>query len=133
MTSHYFAMKAADEVPNWSDISNVAYAMGYSVNLEVSSQTVQAGDYLTVRFRAPGGELVAINLWRYGVMGCDPTHRWVVDAIEPGKKYAEGLYEILYDFKTSQGDYLPRDTYYVVLCWQFDPISTRAVYFVDNL
>jgi hypothetical protein len=129
--SYYFAMKASDEVPNWSAISNVAHGMGYYVELEVSSQTIHPGEYLTIRFRAPGGDMVAIHLTRYGVQDCDPSHPWVVDSIEPGRRYAEGVYELSYDFKTSQGDYLPRATYYVILCWQFDLTALKTVHFVD--
>lgn len=132
MVSYHFAMKAADEVPNWSNLSNVAYAMGYSVKLVVSSNTVQVGDDLTIRFRAPGGQLVAILLNQYGIQNCDPSHPWVRDAIEPGRTYAEGLYEIIYDFKTPIGDYLPPNTYYVVLCWDFDYQTSTTVHFVEN-
>lgn len=129
LRSHYFALKAADEVPNWSDISNVAFAMGYSIPLEVSSQTIQVGEQMIVRFRAPGGVLVAVYLNRYGIWDCDPSHVWIYDTLVSGRRLEEGIYEVTCDFKTEQGDYLPRTTYYVVLCWQFEIESTVSVEF----
>jgi hypothetical protein len=118
--SYCFAMKTADEVPNWSQMSNVACAMGYSVYLELSEQAIQAGDQVTIRFRAPGNVLVSILLNRYTIWDCDPTNPLVWDLIVPGIKYTEGVYEISYGFRTKEGEYLPSAKYIVVLCWQFE-------------
>ncbi len=130
--SHYFVLKAADEVPNWSGISNNAYAMGYSVYLDISDHSVHPGEEVKVTFRAPGGGImVSLHLNQYGVWGCDPTHPWVVDCIVPGIKYAEGIYELYYDFSTGEGEYLPKTTYYFILCYQFQVQSLEHVVFED--
>jgi hypothetical protein len=132
LLSYYFGIKAADEVPNWSGISNMAYAMGYSVYLEVSDQTVDRGQQLTIRFRAPGNTPVTLLLNRYGVWDCDPSHVFVVDCIVAGIRYEEGIHEFFYDFKTDQGVYLPSDTYYIGLCWQYERKSYKRVIFGDT-
>jgi hypothetical protein len=129
--NHYFAMMAADEVPNWSEISNIAFGMGFNVELMLLTNYVQMGEELRILFRAPGGKLVTMNLNRYGIMGCDPTHVWVQDCIIPSVRYPEGIHEISYDFKKNDGSYLPRAAYYVVLCWDWEIQSTGVVYFED--
>jgi len=127
-SNYYFAMMLADEVPNWSGISNVAFGLGYNVQLFLPNHHIHPGEELKFFFRAPGEVTVTINLNQYGIMGCDPTHVWVKDWIVPSVSYAEGIYEISYDFNKS-GEYLPFATYYVVLCWDFEFQTSSVVYF----
>jgi hypothetical protein len=130
--NHYFAMKAADEVPNWSDMSNVAFGLGFGVQLYLMDRHIQVGEELTFLFRAPpGGALVTVNLNRYGIMGCDPTHTWVHDWIVPSAPYPEGIHEVTYDFMKNNGTYLPPATYYVVLCWDWE-FETSSVVYLEN-
>jgi hypothetical protein len=129
-SNYYFAMMAADEVPNWSEMSNVAFGMGYNVKLFFPDRHVRRGEELRFFFRAPGDVAVTINLNRYGIMGCDPTHVWVWDWIVPSIKYPEGIHEMTYDFKKN-GEYLPVATYYVVLCWKHEFQTSGVVYFED--
>jgi hypothetical protein len=131
MQSHYFAVKAADEVPNWSGISNLAYAMGYSVYLEVSDNYVNPGQEITIRFRSTGSGNITMLLKQYGIWDCNPGHVWVKDLIIPGSGFAEGIYEIPYDFSRPQGGYLPPATYYIVMCVDYEVQTTKVVYFED--
>jgi hypothetical protein len=126
--NYYFAMMTADEVPNWSEMSNVAFGMGYSVQLMVSSHHVQSGEVLRILFRAPGEQTVWINLNQYAIMGCDPLNTFVKDNLIWGEPYPEGIHEIYYDFKKN-GAYLPPATYYVVLCWNLEFQTSSVVYF----
>ncbi len=126
--NYYFALMTADEVPNWSGMSNVAFGMGYNVQLFLPDRHIKMGEELRFFFRAPGEVMVTINLNQYGIMGCDPTHVWVKDWIVPSLRYPEGIHEITYDFKKN-GEYLPLATYYVVLCWDFEFQTSSVVYF----
>ncbi len=128
-SSYNFAIKAADEVPNWSDISNVAHGLGYRVYLETSAYTVEVGDEVKVLFRAPGGEQVSILLNQYGI-SCTPNV-WTRDVVLPGVGYPEGVYEISYDFRKASGQYLPAARYYFVLCWQYELKTYNAVVLAD--
>ncbi len=129
MLSYYFVMRAADEVPNWSGLSNNAYAMGYSLYLEISDQIVDVGQQVTIYFRAPGNSPVTLLLRRFSLWSCDPSHPNVVDCIILDTRYEKGIYELSYDFTSDDGYYFPSDIYYLGLCWQYELQSTRRIYF----
>ena len=60
-TTYYFAMKTADEVPNWSDLSNVATGTTSSEAVPPATVTDLAiftltGNSVTLKWTAPGGD-----------------------------------------------------------------------------
>ena len=119
-------------MPNWSDRSNTAFAMGYDILLYIPDSEVVLGDEMKILYRAPGEQLVSILLFRYGMFCCDPTHVFVQEVLVPGARQAEGVYEIDYDFLSSQtGKYLDRTTYYVVMCLDLELETYKPVYFND--
>jgi len=128
--SHYFALRTADEGPNWSGMSNVAFGLGYNVELAILGTHLEKGEETRIVFRAPGGRSVWINVNTIGIIECDPSNSWVKDSIVEGVRYSEGIHEIYYDFMVD-GEYLPPAVYYIVLCWDFDYQTMGYVYF-DN-
>lgn len=126
-TNYYFALRTADEVPNWSGLSNVAFALGYSVYLTISQENVEIGDEINIIYRAPGAQTISILLNQYAATNCDPGVPWTKDMILPDVNQPAGIYEITYDFSTSPGQYLPAATYWVTLCWSYNMKATKTV------
>jgi hypothetical protein len=63
-TNYHFAMIVADEVPNWSDISNSSPVLAWSKTFWVVPLTIYGDDTLTVFFRTSPPESVEVNVWR---------------------------------------------------------------------
>jgi hypothetical protein len=62
-TNYYFMMKIADEVPNWSLVSNVFPAFAYGVNLWATPQNLYEGDELFISYRSSPSEVTYVNIW----------------------------------------------------------------------
>jgi len=134
-SNYHFAVKTADEVPNWSEVSNDAFAVGGLVVLYLEVSQVYKGQELTILFRAPGDEFVGIHLnrWSFSTSECVPagTHPWVIADIVIDTKLPAGLHSVTFDFKALNGQYLPPADYYVVLCWSGVFRAFRPVQFSD--
>lgn len=131
--NYYFAIKAADEVPNWSQISNVAFGLGYNVHMKLWDTTVYAGELLKIIFRAPGGQPVSIHLLsQFSSQACNPGHSFVMDRIVGDRYYPQGVHEIFYDFNIEEDGYPPSGKYYVLLCWDSGFKAESAVQFEFN-
>jgi len=133
--NYHFAIKTADEVPNWSEVSNDAFAVGGLVVLYLEVSQVYKGQELTIFFRAPGDEYVAVHLNRWSFTEtCVPagTHPWVIADIVMDTKLPAGLHSATFDFKALNGEYLPSAEYYVVLCWSGTFRWFRSVQFSDG-
>jgi hypothetical protein len=131
--NYYFAIKAADEVPNWSQMSGAAFGLGYNVHMKLWDETVYAGELLKIIFRAPGEQPVKIHvLSQFSSMACDPTHGYVMDRIVSGVYYPQGIHEIFYDFKIEGGSFPPSGTYHILLCWENSVKAQGTVQFEHN-
>jgi hypothetical protein len=132
--NYHFAIKTADEVPNWSEVSNDALAIGGLVDLYCPASQVYKGQELEIFFRAPGDEYVAVHLHRWSFTEeCHPagTHPWVIADIVMDTKLPAGLHSVTFDFKALNGEYLPTAEYFVVLCWSGTFRKFRSVQFSD--
>jgi len=127
--NHYFALKTADEVPNWSETSNCAFGMGTDVSLTLSSHYISIGEDLKIFYRAPGGTMVMIALAQNAYTGCDPAQGSVEDIILVRTNCPQGVFEVDYNFKPDEGPYLPPGKYYITLCWD----GMRKIYSVVYL
>jgi hypothetical protein len=89
--NYFFMLKAADEVPNWSDLSNCCSAMAYSELLMVSPQSFTIGDEdnITIVFRAQTGVRVRIDIW-----GHQPLYRWNLFKELLNTYYTEGVHTV---------------------------------------
>ncbi len=63
-TNYTFAMKVGDEVPNWSDISNICPALTLGENLWITPRVIFPGDELGITFRASASEATSVAIWR---------------------------------------------------------------------
>ena len=108
-----FAVKTADEVPNWSGISNVCLALGENSYLWAFPMEVHLGRELVINFRAPGGDRVRIEMHRlFAGYDCG-SHQYTLYDDRP----TAGTYTITYDFYDDEaGEYLRFDYYHIYVC-----------------
>ncbi len=125
-TNYFFALKTADEVPNWSGISNLAPAIGHSVDLWIYPTTLHAGSEIQIIYRVSSEHATALSVacgaWDYQCG--DPAYRRLVMGT-----YPTGIYHLSFDFFESRtGNYMPQCSYFISLCWD---IELRANIQVD--
>jgi hypothetical protein len=110
--NYAFALKTADEVPNWSDLSNAALGLGYGSYLFAVPDVVHAGENLWIVFRAPGGRHVRVELSRFDFRVCGQG-----DIVLMSSVLTEGIYTLTYDFyDPDQQTYEPADWYHILVC-----------------
>lgn len=129
---YWFAMKACDEVPNWSAMSNVEKVIGERILLYIPQTNLVAGEEATIHFRAPGGRGVSIRVHRFMIdLGCQPaaTHPWIYLDIINNQVLPEGAYTTTCDFTYPDGDYLPTAHYFIVMCWGSETQEYKTVDF----
>ena len=96
-TNLFFAMKAADKVPNWSAISNLFPALAYGNNLWIFPDRVTEGSYLTIIYRTPDTGTSKLHAHFR-----DEADQWARLVIE--WEWPPGIHTREWDFKRS-GDY----------------------------
>lgn len=104
-TDYRFALKTADEVPNWSPSSNVAGELAHGNLLEVSSRFIDVGDTVDILFRAEAGKWTKIMI-RYSA-ACNDYYR----ALIADRYFSNGTHLIRYDF-----DGVAPSAYQLVVC-----------------
>jgi hypothetical protein len=132
---YWFAMKACDEVPNWSTLSNVENVIGERVLLYMPVTDFVSGQQATIHFRAPGTRGVSIRVHRFMVeLDCLPAgaHPWVYIDIVNNHVFPAGSHTITTDFTYPNGDYLATARYYVVMCWGGDTQEYETIDFINN-
>lgn len=121
-TNYFFVMKTADEVPNWSAISNLCPALANGNDLWVFPERVKAGNYVTILFRTPDTGTSKLHAhYRYDV---DPWRRLAIEwEREPG------IYTIEWDFKRG-GEYhsYPYMFYTFKLYWNSVVVAEAIAY-----
>jgi hypothetical protein len=134
--TYYFAIKTADDVPNWSPISNVPFVVGGRVELFLPVDQVYAGEELSIYFRGPEAGTVSIRVHRLSTMGeCAPagTHPLVYADIINHKKFPAGLHSVTFDFRyTDTGELLPSSFYYIVMCWDITVRQVEGISFTND-
>ncbi len=128
--NYYFAMKTADDVPNWSMISNLCPALALSKYLWVTPSVVTVGDETQVVFRASSTEATKVNIWRYYYDYPTRSWKWIifkhlVDGMFPG-----GSHAVWWDLKDDDGNPVPDKyavQYPVKLHWGETPIDSTRI------
>jgi hypothetical protein len=125
---HGFALKVGDEVPNWSEISNVCLALGGDSYLWSFPLEVKMGKELTVIYRAPGSQHVSVELhWGYTAGPCGQG-----DIVLFAGFPDEGTYTITYDFFDPETQSYHRlGTYWLIFCVAHEQVGTARVEFVN--
>jgi len=120
-TNHFFAMKTADEVPNWSEISNLCPALAHGSNLWAFPDRVVQGNYLTIVYRTPDTGMSKLHAhYRNEV---DQWARLVIEWNWP-----PGTHVMEWDFKRA-GEYHdnPLNFYTLKLYWGVDGVAEKLV------
>jgi hypothetical protein len=124
--SYVFALRTADELDNWSGLSNDAPALGFDDDLWVTPTTVHPGERVYVCYRTPPAGVTHLSIddgWL--TTCCGP----VATACLASGNYAEGVYSVPFDFCDGMGDCLPFDYYWVYLCWKEAERKTTVLKF----
>jgi hypothetical protein len=124
--SYVFALRAADDLDNWSGLSNSAPALGFDDDLWATPSTVHTGRRLYVCFRTPPTGTTQLSIddgWL--TTCCGP----VATACLASGNYAEGIYLVTFDFCDGFGDCLPFDVYWIYLCWNEAEHKKTPLYF----
>ena len=115
-TTYYFAIKTCDEVPNWSDVSNIAYSLpkltppAAITDLEVISATE---DSITLTWTAPGDDGTTGN-----IVGGE---YWIKYSTSPDDTFQNMPYELYISTDTSYGN--------MEQCTIFGLLSDTTYYF----
>jgi hypothetical protein len=126
--NHGFAIKTADEVPNWSGVSNSSLALGINEFLWAYPATISRGQNMSILYRSTGtGELRLEMHPGYAGYDCG-SHRYTLYAGQPDA----GVYTLLYDFSRSNGQiYLDEDWYFLYVCINAQNRGSYRVRFIN--
>lgn len=111
-----FAMRVADEVPNWSGDSNRALALSWQQDLwRFPAGSINRGEQITLVFRAPPSGDVRLTVRTYSLSPPD----CMADGVVLAEGILPGVHTITYDFTDESGAYLPTfwAGYQIQLCW----------------
>jgi hypothetical protein len=115
--THYrFALKTADEVPNWSGMSNVARGLSWGEVLATSGKMFTAGDTLVIVYRAPGEAKCTLRIKQSSVETCEPAP-WGYNEILVSDRLPAGTYTYFYDFYNENTQTYEPPYGLVFLCW----------------
>jgi hypothetical protein len=103
-TDYYFALQTADEVENWSEMSNNGFALAMTNFLLVNPRDVYLGqiDSVNVIFRTRSQfELCVVNIARMNYSGTHIVFKHLVNGHFPS-----GSHYVAWDMKTDDGNYV---------------------------
>jgi hypothetical protein len=111
-TNYLFAVRTADEVPNWSGISNEAPGLAEGNNLWVYPLRVQQGRNITIVYRRASSGTTALHAHYH-----DEAEQWV--RLEVDFPWPPGIYVREWDFRDIHDEYHYRPTsyYWIKLLW----------------
>ena len=110
-SSFYYGMKTADEVPNWSLLSNTPLVLGHQINLEVVPSTVINEPEVLIYFKTSTPR-VSIEIWRHSPSGNHTLFRSLV-----WEYYTPGIHTVIWDLKSDSGANASSWNYRVELKW----------------
>jgi len=106
-----FTLISADEVPNWSELSNRCRALGMKSRIWVYPITIRRGKSANILFRSVGGPHVGMQLQEYSWETCGGPDR-IYDGAPPA-----GIHLTTFDFiDTRTGQYFRNGFYFIVIC-----------------
>ncbi|UCG52002.1 MAG: hypothetical protein JSW58_00155, partial [Candidatus Latescibacterota bacterium] len=127
-TSRFFALKTADELDNWSGLSNAAPGLAFRDQLWISPRTLQRGNEAYIVFRTKGTQTRTVTVHsNYGWVNCE---EFILKELA-SEVFPEGVNILTYDFFDDQtGDYFPEDYYLVLVCLKLEEFAREAIHFV---
>jgi hypothetical protein len=113
--NYYFVLRTADELDNWSGLSNGAPGLGFNEYLWVTPTLVQVGNEALIRFRASPSGITRVAFHSYtlsGVCGDRELEALVWETLP------EGVYTTVFDFfDNDTNDYYEPRYYSISVCW----------------
>jgi len=128
-TSYYFAVKTADDVDNWSGLSNMTVALAYGHFISVAPRSVVKGDLAYITFKAADVGFTTVS---FHAEVFEPRCGEGVADVLAHEDFAGGTRTITYDFYAKQfGIYWPTNDYKISVCWGTEMKKWVDVHF-DN-
>jgi hypothetical protein len=119
--NYYFAMKVADEVPNWSDISNSCPVLAWCEIFWVFPLTIYGDETVTVCYRTSPPESVEVNIWRNRYEYPYGWHYEMFRHLVSGS-FPSGAYSVVWDQTDDHGNLIPENY----------PVQYLITYHVDG-
>ena len=114
-TSYYFAVKAADDVDNWSGLSNMTVALAYGHFVSAAPKSIVRGDLMYITFKAEDVGFTTVSLHAETF---EPRCGEDVADVLVHDDYSGGTHTITYDFYSKRfGMYWPTLDYMISVCW----------------
>jgi hypothetical protein len=107
-TNYYFAMRVADEVPNWSEISNSCPVLAWSEYFWAVPTSVYRGEVVHVLFRTSNPEIVAVNVWGNRFEYPYGWHYEMFRHLENGS-FPNGVHTTIWDLTDDDGNPIPEN------------------------
>lgn len=112
---YFFALKTADDLDNWSGLSNQAPAIKSGEVFFVTPAAVATGEYMYILFRSSTTDYTRVSLhgWAYDKYCGNRVIEDIVWETLPG-----GVHMVTYDFfDHGTGGYVEPGYYWMSLCW----------------
>jgi hypothetical protein len=129
-TSYFFAIKTADELENWSGLSNTAPALAIGSDFWITPKTVARGHFVHILFRTDIDDNLSVYVFNDGAwVECDRDDL-ILDVLAEGP-FPAGVHMLTYDFfDRLSDDYFPEDYYLVLVCREHETVFRDFVHFV---
>ena len=128
-TNYFFAVKIADEVPNWSLLSNVFPAFAYGLDLWVTPTYIALGDPVQIAFRSSPTEVTRVYVYEQ-VYVIYPHYVWTVCRHLVSEQLDGDVFDTSWDCRDDDGDLLfsyYAEQYMVKLHWGDVVVDSVAV------
>jgi hypothetical protein len=128
---HFFALKAADELDNWSGISNTVPVLSSDKDFWITPKTLERGHLVYIFFRTDTDDDLSVYLFNDGAWVTCSREDLILDVLDEGT-FPAGVHLITYDFiDPSTRDYFPEDYYLVLVCRDFETVYRDFVHFLN--
>ena len=128
-TSYFFAVKTADEVGNWSGLSNLTVALAQGHFVSAAPKAIVKGDVMYITFEAADVGFTTVSLHAETF---EPKCGEDVADVLAHDDFAGGTHTITYDFYSKRFEmYWPTHAYIISVCWGSEMKEQIDVHF-DN-
>jgi hypothetical protein len=114
-TSYFFAVKTADEVSNWSGLSNLTVALAQGHFVSAAPKAIVKGDVMYITFEAADVGFTTVSLHAETF---EPKCGEDVADVLAHDDFSGGTHTITYDFYSKRFEmYWPTLAYIISVCW----------------
>ncbi|MEJ2719692.1 MAG: fibronectin type III domain-containing protein [bacterium] len=114
-TGYFFAVKTADDVGNWSGLSNFSAALAYGHYIFAAPKSIRKGEMMYITFGAASSGFTTMSVHAETF---EPRCGEDVVSVLAYEDFPGGTRTVVYDFFHKDfGIYLPTNSYKLSVCW----------------